>query len=224
MATFALVHGGGSNAHYWYRVAPLLTAAGHEAVAVNLPTADESATFETYAQAVVDAVDGKPNVVVVGQSMGAFTAPIVATRMHVSLIALVAPMIPAPGETPGTWGANVGLEDEQRRYAKAEGFDPAFDLMTTFMHDVPTDVVNELMSAGEPVQAGSIFGQPWPLSSWPQVTTKVVACRNDRLFPIELVRRLASERLGVKVDEIDSGHLPGFARPKELAKTLLGYV
>jgi predicted dinucleotide-binding enzyme len=167
---------------------------------------------------------GRSGLVIVGQSMGAFTAPIVASKVPASMVVLVAPMIPAPGETPGQWGANVGLAEAQRRYAAAAGFDPRFDLMTTFLHDVPEDVVAELMAAGEPPQAGTIFSQPFPLNAWPGVATRVLACTRDRMFPLDLVRRLARQRLGVEADEIDSGHLPGFSRPEELTGKLLEYV
>jgi pimeloyl-ACP methyl ester carboxylesterase len=224
MATFVLIHGASANPGYWARVAPALRAAGHEVMAPALPTSDASATFETYAQAVTDVIrTSRDGVVVVGQSMGTFTAPVVATKVPVAMIVLVAPMIPAPGETPAQWGPNVGLADAQQRYADAEGFAPAFDVMTTLMHDVPPEVAGQLMAAGEPPQAETIFSQPFPLDAWPAVPTRVHACVRDRMFPLELVRRLAQERLGVKADEIDSGHLPGFAHPDELARKLLGY-
>jgi hypothetical protein len=42
-------------------------------------------------------------VIVVAQSMAAFTAPLLCDRVDVRLLILVAPMIPAPGETPGAW-------------------------------------------------------------------------------------------------------------------------
>jgi hypothetical protein len=41
----------------------------------------------------------------------------------------------------------------------------------------------------------------------------VIAGRHDRLFPLEFMRGLARERLGVDVDAIDSGHLPALAGP-----------
>jgi hypothetical protein len=50
----------------------------------------------------------------------------------------------------------------------------------------------------------------------------VIAGRNDRLFPLEFMRRLSRERLGVEPDEIDTGHLPALAGPDELAELLEG--
>jgi pimeloyl-ACP methyl ester carboxylesterase len=224
VATFVLIHGASANSHYWSRVEPRLRSAGHEVIAPDLPAGNAAAGFDTYAETVIDAIGDRSGLVIVGQSMGAFTAPIVASKVPASLVVLVAPMIPAPGETPGQWGANVGLAEAQRRYAAAAGFDPRFDLMTTFLHDVPEDVVAELMAAGEPPQADTIFSQPFPLNAWPAVATRVLACIRDRMFPLDLVRRLARQRLGVEADEIDSGHLPGFSRPEELTGKLLEYV
>ena len=37
MSTFVLIPGAGGVAWYWHRVVPLLTAAGHEAIPVDLP-------------------------------------------------------------------------------------------------------------------------------------------------------------------------------------------
>ena len=183
MATFVLIHGASANSHYWSRVEPRLRSAGHEVIAPDLPAANAAAGFDTYAQTVIDAIGDRSGLVIVGQSMGAFTAPIVASKVSASLVVLVAPMIPAPGETPGQWGANVGLAEAQRRNAAAAGFDPRFDLMTTFLHDVPEDVVAELLAAGEPPQADTIFSQPFPLNAWPAVATRVLACTRDRMFP-----------------------------------------
>ena len=221
MGTVALIHGAGSTAGYWSRVIPALERAGHRCVAPDLPAGSDDADFTTYADAVLDALDGGAADVVVGQSLGAYTAPIVAERCGARLIVLVAPMIPAPGETPGRWGAAVGSRQAQAEYAAAEGFDPAFDLMTTFFHDVPPGTVQEVMAEGEPAQSGAIMDRPFPLAAWPAITTRVVAGRNDRLFPLALTRRLARERLGVEVDEVDSGHLPAFAQPDQLASLLL---
>jgi len=67
---FVLIPGAGGAAWYWHRVVPELRARGHEAVAVDLPGADESAGLPEYADAVVAAIGGRHDVVVVAQSMG----------------------------------------------------------------------------------------------------------------------------------------------------------
>jgi pimeloyl-ACP methyl ester carboxylesterase len=140
-------------------------------------------------------------------------------------IILVAPMIPAPGETPGEWWEHSGQADAQRRADIKEGRDPdaPFDPMTTFFHDVPPDVVKEAFQRGEPRQADRPFADPWPLGAWPDVPTHVIAGRNDRLFPIAFMHRLALERLGIHAEVIDTGHLPALSRPEELTHRLDSY-
>jgi pimeloyl-ACP methyl ester carboxylesterase len=134
-------------------------------------------------------------------------------------------MIPAPGESPGDWWMSSGQTPAQREQDEREGRDPdaPFDVMTAFFHDVPQEVVDEAFARGEPRQSGTPFGEPWPLDAWPDVPTSVIAGSRDRLFPLEFMRGLARERLGVEVDVIDSGHLLALSRPRELAERLESY-
>jgi pimeloyl-ACP methyl ester carboxylesterase len=191
-----------------------------------IPTTNDNADFRDYATAVLEEVGNEePSqiIIVVGQSMGAFTAPLVAKKLRAKLLVLLAPMIPTPGETPTEWWQNTGQPKAVAEYAATAGFDPQFDIMTTFMHDIPKDVVNELMAAGEPPQSPTIFEKPFPLDAWPDIETKIIACTQDRMFPLPLVQRLSQERLGVVADEIESGHLAAFSHPNEVATKLCGY-
>src|SRR3954452_18723890 len=105
MATYVLIPGAGGESWYWHLVVPLLDAAGHRAVAVDLPAREPNAGLDDYVAAALDAV-GTPggNAVVVGQSLGGFTAPIVAERLGAAGLVFVAAMIPKPGETAGPGG------------------------------------------------------------------------------------------------------------------------
>ena len=49
MSGFVLIPGAGGAGWYWSRVVPLLEAAGHHAVAIDLPADDESAGLPEYA-------------------------------------------------------------------------------------------------------------------------------------------------------------------------------
>ena len=116
MATYVLVHGAGSDSWYWHLVAPLLRAGGHDVVAPDLPCDDDSAGLTDYADVVVDAMGerGRTDVVLVAQSLAGFTAPLVCHRLPVSLMVLVAAMVPSPGESPGEWWANTCWEQARR--------------------------------------------------------------------------------------------------------------
>jgi pimeloyl-ACP methyl ester carboxylesterase len=222
MSFYLLLPGAGGEAWYWHLVAPRLRALGHEVIAVDLPAADESAGLREYTAAARDAMDGREDAIVVAQSMAAFSAPLLE---GVRQFILVAPMIPAPGETPGEWWENSGQVDAKRRADLKDGRDPdaPFDVMTTFFHDVPEDVIEDAFARGEPRQADRPFGDPWPLDAWPDVPTQVIAGRYDRLFPIAFMHRLSLERLGIHAGVIDSGHLPALSRPDELTHRLDSY-
>jgi pimeloyl-ACP methyl ester carboxylesterase len=227
MATFVLIHGSSGNGRQWRYVAPLLAAAGHDVRTPDLPAADETAGFAEYTEAVVATVPDRAaagELVVVGHSMGAFTAPLAAQRLRADAIALVTPMIPAPGDSPGSWWDPAGQPEEQAAMAEREGFDTKAGPETIFFQDVSPDVAEVLRREGEPPQAAGIFGCTWPLPQWPAIPTRVLLGRDDRFFPAPLVRRLARERLGVDAEELPGGHFPAFARPAELTAWLLGCV
>lgn len=65
--------------------------------------------------------------------------------------------------------------------------------------------------------------EPWPLEAWPDVPTRFLLCRDDRMFPAEWTRRIVLERLGIVPDEMDGGHYISLSRPRELADRLESY-
>ena len=69
----------------------------------------------------------------------------------------------------------------------------------------------------------AVLDEPWPLAAWPDVPTRVLASRHDRMFPLEFQRRVARERLGIEVDEIDGGHMVALSNPAVLADRFEAY-
>lgn len=225
MATYVLLPGAGSDSWYWHLVEPELRRRGHEVIAVDLTCDDDSAGLAEYADVVVEAVGDRRDLVLVAQSMAELTAPIVAARIPVRLIVLVAAMVPAPGESAGDWWENTGQAAAQREQAERDGFGPEDDddPMALFLHDVPRALATEAMARARR-QSGTQFEKPWPLDAWPDVPTRSLLCRDDRQFPAAFQRRVVRERLDIAPDEMDGGHLPGLARPLELAARLHEYV
>ena len=166
--TFVLVPGAGGQAWYWHRLVGELQRRGHRAVAVDLPSGDDTAGLAAYADAVVAAADGD-RVVLVAQSMGGLTAPLVCERLPVALLVLVNAMVPRPGETGGEWWAVTGQEQARADAAARDGREPDDD--GDFFHDVPDEVVAAAMQ--QPFeQTGRPFEDPWPLTGWPDVPTR----------------------------------------------------
>lgn len=199
---------------------PLLEQAGHEAVAVDLPGDDPHAGLPEYAALVLEAVAGRDDVVVVAQSMGGFTAPMVADRRPVSRLVLLNAMVPLPGETAGQWWDAVGSEEARLTAARAAGYTEDVDLDTYFLHDVDPAVA----ATGEAHQRPEVdraFETPCDIVSWPDVPTRVVAGADDRFFPVALQRRVARERLGLDLETVPGGHLAALSHPAELTAYLL---
>jgi pimeloyl-ACP methyl ester carboxylesterase len=212
-ATFVLIHGAGDVGWYWHLVDAELRERGHDVVVMDLPVDDDSAGLSEYADVVIEAIGDGRNLVVVAQSFGGYVAPIVCDRVPVSLLILVAGMIPSPGEPAEEMFAKTGYEHEER----ADSSDLAI-----FYHDVPRQLTQEAIARGRR-QSDTPGKEPWPLAAWPDVPTRYLLCRNDRLFPAAWVRRVVRERLGITPDEIDSGHCPALSRPSELADRLERY-
>jgi hypothetical protein len=218
--TFVLIPGAGGTAWYWHRVVPLLREAGHEAIAVDLPGDDPAAGLPEYASLVTDAIGSRANVVVVAQSLGGFTAPLVAVKVAVRSLVFVNAMIPSPGETPGAWWDNTGWAQARAAAAEQGGYGTEFDLAAYFLHDVPP----EIAAAGEPYQrpeADAAFASVCDFSAWPPVPIHVVAGAEDRFFPVGWQQGLARDRLGVEADVLPGGHLIALAQPAHLAWYLL---
>jgi len=225
MATYVLIPGAGSDSSYWRLVEPELRARGHDVVAVDLPNDDDSAGLAEYADTVVAAVGDRGDVILVAQSLGGFTAPLVCDRLPVRLMVLLAAMVPSPGEPPGEWWTNTGFEQARREQAERDGrnLDGEFDPREEFFHDVPASIVAEEFSHPPREQSGTPFEKPWPLDAWPDVPTRFLLCRHDRFFPADFQRRVVKERLGITPDEMDGGHLPALHSPKELVERLENY-
>jgi pimeloyl-ACP methyl ester carboxylesterase len=217
MATYVLIHGSGDSAFYWHLLAPELRVRGHEVVAPDLPCDDESAGLSEYTQAVIDAIGARNDLIVVAQSFGAFTAPLVAARMPVELLVLVAGMIPRPGEKGDDWPANTGFDEAARNSGVDYG-----DELAVFYNDVPRELAEDAIRHARR-QADRPGQEPWPLESWPDVPTRYLLCRDDRFFPADWMRVVVRDRLGITPDEIDGGHCLALSRPTELAERLEAY-
>jgi pimeloyl-ACP methyl ester carboxylesterase len=218
VTTYVLIHGAGDSGWAWHLLAAQLRERGHDVVAPDLPSEDDSAGFAAYADAVVEAIGradarprervfGRRDLVVVAHSLGGFTGPLVCARVPVDLLVLLTAMVPAPGERPGDWWAATGFHG------------PDGDDVAVYLHDVPSDLAAEALARSRG-QSGTPMDEPWPLDAWPDVPTRYLLCRDDRFFTPDFVRRMVRERLGIEPDEVDGSHCVMLSRPVELAEAL----
>src|SRR4029453_5871906 len=79
----------------------------------------------------------------------------------------------------------------------------AEDAKVLYFHDVAQPTVEEAFARGD--------GPP-----------RVIAGKEDRLFPLEFQRRIARERLALAVDPLPGGHMLALSQPRALADLLVG--
>jgi pimeloyl-ACP methyl ester carboxylesterase len=206
-------------AAYWHLVQEALTARDVESIAVDLPGDDPGAGLTAYVELIVDAAAGLDSVLVVGQSLGGFSASWAADRLPASAIVLLNAMIPRPGETAGEWWGATGSSAAMRANDIRDGRDPdaGFDPETYFQHDVPAAALEPV---GEREEVDAIFAEPWGLSAWPDVPTRVLAGVDDRFFPYEFQQRVARERLDLEVESVPGGHLAALSHPEAVAEAI----
>lgn len=227
MTTFVLIPGAGADPRVYAATIEALHDLDHDGIAPPLPLDDPDAGPNEHADAVLAALpDPRPEpLVIVGQSLGAYTAAVVADRLAPQRLILLAPMIPKLGETAGDWWEDTGHAEAiaplTARLGTPDNWDEAA-LDEVFYHDVDeaTLAANDEYD-GRP--APGMFAEPLTVARWPYLPTTVLAPAEDRLFPLEFQRRLTRERLGDEAEfaEMPGGHLPMLSRPRELAARLV---
>jgi pimeloyl-ACP methyl ester carboxylesterase len=228
MATFALVHGAWHGAWCWERLTPFLQQAGHHVVAMDLPIEDGSASFDTHADVVCDALAGRDgDVVLVGHSYGGLVIPLVAARRPIRHLVYVCAYAPDIGRSlhdqlrhaPDALNEAVykGLKlDEQGRYLWVDD-----GLARTLVYadcDEPTAI-----AAIKRLRPPSPNANPLPcsLTELPAVPCTSVVCADDQCLGVEWAKRVARDRLGADLIELPGSHSPFLSRPRVLADVLL---
>ncbi|MFF1633367.1 alpha/beta fold hydrolase [Leifsonia sp. NPDC058248] len=219
--THLMLPGAGGAGWIWHLVVNELQQRGHEAIAVDFEVGGDNGLTE-YTEAVIAAAGDRSDIVLVAQSMGAFTVALAAPRLPVTGLVFLNAMIPEPGETAGEWWEATGHADAIRESDHAAGRDPdaEFDLDTYFTHDLTPEIREGLLHVGGS-ESEAAFATPCAFDAWPDVPTRVIAGRDDRFFPLGFQRRVAAERLGLPVDEVDGGHLAALSHPEQVAELVL---
>ena len=119
---------------------------------------------------------------------------------------------------------NTGYGDAAKAQAARDGgLTGSDDPFVAYYNGVPRELAEEALRR-ERGQSNATYHQPWPLQAHPDVPTKFILCRDDRLFPADFFRRLVPERLGIVPDEIPGCHCVALSHPKELADQLERYL
>jgi pimeloyl-ACP methyl ester carboxylesterase len=198
-------------------------------VAVDLPSDDPKATFETYADVVVTALDAAGadgGVVVVGHSLAGQTIPLVADRRPVRKLIYLCGLAAMPGYSFAEqldleadtllpeYLSGLQLDEEGRASWVDEGV-----VRSVLYADCSQDDSKAAFERLRP-QAMAPQTRTCPLTDYPPVAATYVVCSEDRLVNPDRARRVALDRLRAELVEIPGSHSPFISRPRELARLL----
>ena len=226
MARFLLLHGACHGGWCWDTVAEILRSAGHQTTAPDLPCEDPAAGLGASADAAVASLQGAvDDVVVVAHSLGALVAPLVAHRLPVRRMTMLAGIVGAPRRSL----ESLATEDADRDLPLDDA-DLEIDVQGRFRftregaqrvlyHDCPADAVDAAVPRLRFQR--SMWTEVAQFDAWPEVETVSVICAEDRVVSPSWSKRVARERLGVEPVELPGGHSPFLARPAALAEVLV---
>jgi len=234
MANFVLVHGAWHGAWCWAGVVEALGAAGHRAVAPDLPGHGddprpvESVTLDDYAERVraVCEEHAEP-VVLVGHSMGGVVITRVAELVPDRVAALVylAAFLPAPGHSV----LDVAARDQGSRIPAS--LQPVGDGATTI---IPEDRAAAIFYADcDPAVAAEAARRLGPTPMQPlvapveysaerfgRVRRVYIQCNRDEAISPAIQQEIHEATPFERVVRLDSSHSPFLSMPRTLAQTL----
>ena len=220
---FLLVHGSGHGAWCWREVIPLLTQAGHQAKAIDLPSGDVS--LDDYAKTVLAALEGPS--VIVAHSMGGYPASAAAIRdpSNVRRIIYVTGYIAAQGRSVADRRREIDDQPLLPAFiksadGKAISFDPAMTRALLY-HDCTE---GDFAFAQGQLRAQPLLPQTTPVSvnaGFEALPKSYIICDEDRAIPPRLQRKMAGALPAHEVRHLPSGHSPFLSMPRRLVDTVL---
>lgn len=238
MATFLLIHGAWQGSWAWQKLTPMLEAAGHTAIAVDLPgdghddTPPENVTTMLYAERVAELIDAATApVIVVGHSMGGTVAAQVSELRHDKIaraVYLCAFLLP-DGESivdfyDRAWedwmtGAHARVSYSADSHASMIDPDSAIDVFyNTATPEDARAAATQLTPQPEGGRRSKLQRSAKKFGTVPR--TYIETLRDQSVFP-ELQKRMYSETPCEKVYSLDTDHAPQLSDPEALAEILV---
>ena len=239
MATFILVHGAWQGAWAWSRVTPLLEAAGHTAIAVDLPGngADDTPagdiTTMMYAEHVAGLIDAtaKP-VILVGHSMGGTVAAQTSELRPdaISVAAYLCAFLLPDGESIVDFYGRAWEDWMTGAHARVSYSDDGHLSMID-----PASAVDVFYNTADPADAKAAAAQLTPQpeggrrsklqlsdENFGRVPRVYIETLQDRSVFNELQKRMYSETPCKTLHTLDTDNAPQLSAPDDLAAILLG--
>ncbi|WP_304451965.1 alpha/beta fold hydrolase [Nocardiopsis sp. YSL2] len=204
----------------WERVTELLDGLGHRTFRPELRIGDTGALASDHLDLLRGQVPADVrDPVVVAHSGAGLLLPAVASALGARHTVWVGAAVPDPGgvsflDQVAAEGEEI-FSDEWRGLTEPPTEDPVTAAYFLF-HDCDLVTLRWGLSTVRLWHPMGLYGQaPEPFD--PPAATFVLPTR-DRVLRPEWMRRVARERLGARVVEVDAGHCPQVSRPRELAE------
>ena len=216
---FCLVHGAWHDEACWQPLVTELGHRGHECVIPVLPLDVNRASFDDYAEVVVERLPDREPPVLVGHSLSSAVVPLVALKRPVQLLVYLCPAMggfpPPPGEPP--W--RRAEYDSPPVDPSGRSWWPRERAIAQLYRRLEPELAERLAARLRP-QPQALFDQPYPLACPPDIPSAFIYAREDELFDDRWSRWIAHTLLGVEPIELPGGHFPMLERPATLADVL----
>jgi len=236
MARFVLVHGAFLGGWVWEPLQQRLQAAGHTAVALDLPglgddlTPVKDVTLDSCAVRVCDMLAASPEpAVLAGNSMGGVIATQAAARcpQRVAALVYIAAFFPRDGQSLlDLTKLPEGADDQVQANIVVEGHPPVATMPAAAskqaLYACCTEEVAAWAIARQRPQPIAPFVEPVsiPDGALEGIDKYYVLCKRDRAIPPALQRRMIAENNCDAVVELDTDHTPQLSMPADLAEVL----
>lgn len=235
MSTYVLVHGAYHGGWCYEKVVPLLEAAGHTAVAIDLPghgdnrVPMEQVTLDAYVDHVCDVISAQSEpAILVGHSLGGMTITQVAERLpgQIAWIVYLTAMMPKDGQNRSDLAEFEGPDPmAAKRILSQDGLSvtmPEDIIPPTFYGECdPGDVARAIErlvpQATEPFQRQARTTQ----ERFGSVKRAYIECLRDNAIPVAMQRAMIDAQPCERVFTIDTDHSPFYSAPEELVNRLL---
>lgn len=214
--SIVLVHGAFVDASGWQAVHALLTARGHEVLAVQNPTltleGDVAATERVIGLA-------RHPVLLVGHSYGGAVVTEAGDHPKVRAVVYIAAFVPDVGESVAALNAYPAEPGEAKApvLPPQDGFlivDPA-RFPEAFAADVAVEITRFMAAAQVPWGLAALTATT-SRAAWRSKPAHYMVATDDLMLPPSAQRRMAT-RAGARIVEIASSHAAMLARPDEVA-------
>lgn len=235
MKTFILIHGSWHCAWNWHKVVPLIEAAGHKAIAIDLPgmgrdkTPVQDVKFSSTVEKICRLIDEQEGrVILVGHSKNGIMISQAAEYRPgkiEKLVYLAAYLVP-DGKTQREYSMqDTGgvLKPYVTQYPELNAHTLKPEIYKEGLyHDCADDITEsaKLLLSHEPVESG-ITPLRLTEANYGSVPRYYIECLQDRAVTPFIQRKMYTEMPCRKVYSMNTSHSPFFSQPRELTDLLL---